>query len=115
MARLFGVVSFISGSTTGITDIIVESDNISESVETAMARDESGKVINHEAYSKSTTITANGLLDVSAPTITAGSVISLADGDYLVTSAERVESNTDYVRYNLTFEKHDDCTPTAYS
>lgn len=115
MARILGVVSFVSGTTTGIADIIVESDNISESVETAMARGEDGKVIEHQAYSKGTTVTANGLLNVATPTITAGSVITLADGDYLVTSAERAETNTDFVRYNLTFEKHDACTPTAYS
>lgn len=113
--RHLGVISFVSGTTTGIAGIIVESDNIAKSVETAMARDESGKVINHEAYSKTTTITANGLLNTDTPEVDAGSVIVVSGGTFLVTNAEQVESNTDFVRYNLTLEKHDDCIPTPYS
>lgn len=113
--RKLGVISFISGTTSGIADIIVESDNIAKTVETAIARNEKGKVINHEAYSKTTTISANGLLNTDAPTIDAGSVIVVTGGTFLVTSAEQVEQNTDFVRYNLTMEKHDDCIPTAYS
>ena len=36
-------------------------------------------------------------------------------GTFLVTNAEQVESNTGFVRYNLTMEKHDNCIPTPYS
>ena len=113
--RHLGVISFISGTSTGIAGIIVESDNIAKSVETAIARNESGKVINHEAYSKTTTVTANGLLNTDTPEIDAGSVIVVSGGTFLVTNAEQVENNTDFVRYNLTMEKHDSCIPTAYS
>lgn len=115
MARSFGVISIISGTTSAIADVIAESVTKSESVETATARDESGKVINHQAYSKTTTLTINGLLDAAAPTVTAGSVIAISGGTFLVTSAEQVESNTDYVRYNLTVTASDNCVPTAYA
>jgi hypothetical protein len=115
MARQFGVISIISGTTTAVADIIAESVNKSNSVETATARDESGKVIDMQAYSKTTTLTINGLLNVSTPTIDAGSVIVISGGTFLVTSAEQVESNTDYVRYNLTATQSDNCVPVAYT
>lgn len=115
MARSFGVISIVSGGTTAIADIIAESVNKSNSVETATARDESGKVIDMQAYSKTTTLTINGLLNVSTPTIDAGSVVVISGGTFLVTSAELVESNTDFVRYNLTVTASDNCVPVAYS
>lgn len=115
MARSFGVISIVSGGSTAIADIIAESVTVSESVETAQARDESGKVIDFQAYSKTKTLTINGLLNVTTPTIEAGSVIVISGGTFLVTSAEQVESNTDFVRYNLTVTSSDDCVPVAYS
>jgi hypothetical protein len=115
MARQFGVISIVSGSTTAVADIIAESVNKSNSVETATARDESGKVIDMQAYSKTTTLTINGLLNVSTPTVDAGSVIVISGGTFLVTSAEMVESNTDFVRYNLTVTQSDNCVPVAYT
>ena len=115
MARSFGVISIVSGGTSAIADIIAESVTVSETVETAQARDESGKVINHQAYSKTKTLTINGLLNVSEPTVTAGSVIVISGGTFLVTSAEQVESNTDFVKYNLTVTASDNCIPVAYS
>jgi hypothetical protein len=62
MARSFGVISIISGTTTAVADIVAESVNKAVSVETATARDESGKVTDMKAYSKTTTYTINGLL-----------------------------------------------------
>ena len=115
MARSFGVISIVSGGTTAIADIIAESVNKSNSVETATARDESGKVIDMQAYSKTTTLTINGLLNVSTPTIDAGSVVVISGGTFLVTSAELVESNSDFVRYNLTVTQSDNCVPVAYA
>ena len=115
MARSFGVISIVSGGTSAIADIIAESVTKSESVETAQARDESGKVIDHHAYSKTTQLTINGLLNVSEPTVEAGSVIVISGGTFLVTNAEQVESNTDYVKYNLTVTASDGCIPVAYS
>lgn len=114
-ARTFGVVSVVSGATPTIADIIAESVTSAESVETATARNEQGKVINHQAYSKTKTLTINGLLNVSAPTVTAGSVIVISGGTFLVTNAEKVESNTDFVKYNLTVTSMDNCIPVAYS
>jgi hypothetical protein len=115
MARSFGVISIVSGGTTAISDIVAESVNKAVSVETATARDESGKVTDMKAYSKTTTYTINGLLNVATPTIEAGSVIAISGGTFLVTNAELVESNTDFVRYNLTVTASDACTPTAYA
>lgn len=115
MARSFGVISIVTGTTTAIADIVAESVNTSESVETATARNEVGKVTDVIAYSRTKTLTINGLLNVSAPTVTAGSTITISGGTFLVTSAELVESNTDYVRYNLTVTSSDNCVPVAYS
>lgn len=115
MPRSFGVISIVSGGTTAIADIIAESVNKAQSVETATARDESGKVIDHQAYSRTTTLTINGLLNVSEPTVEAGSVIVIGGGTFLVTNAEQVESNTDFVKYNLTVTASDSCIPVAYS
>lgn len=115
MARSFGVISIVSGTTTAIADIVAESVNTAESVETATARNEVGKVTDVLAYSKTKTLTINGLLNVSAPTVTAGSTIVISGGTFLVTNAELVESNTDFVRYNLTVTSSDDCVPIAYS
>ena len=115
MARQFGVVSIIGGTSAVAVDIVAESCNKSISVETATARDENGKVIDFQAYSKSTTYTINGLLNVNAPTIEPGSVVVIGGGTFMVTSAELVESNTDFVRYNLTVTTYDAVVPVAYS
>lgn len=115
MARQFGVVSIVSGETPTIAGIIAESVTTSESVETAQARDESGKVIDFQAYSKTKTLTINALLDTATPSVTAGSNIVISGGTFLVTSAEQVESNTDFVRYNLTVTTSDDCVPVEYA
>ena len=115
MARQFGVISIVSGGTTAITGLIANSVTASESVETAQARDESGKVIDHQAYSKTKTITVRGLLDAASPSVTAGSVIVIGGGTFLVTSAEQTESNTAFVEYSITATESDDCVPVAYS
>ena len=115
MARSFGVITITGGTDAVAVDIVAESCNKAVAVETATARDESGKVIDFQAYSKSTTYTINGLLNVSAPTVEAGSVVVISGGTFLVTNAELVESNTDFVRYNLTVTAYDACVPVAYS
>jgi hypothetical protein len=115
MARQFGVISIVSGSTSAIADLIANSVTVSESVETAQARDESGKVIDHQAYSKTKTITVRGLLDAAAPAVTAGSVIVISGGTFLVTNAEQTESNTAFVEYSITATESDGCGPVAYT
>lgn len=117
--RQYGVVSYVHGTTTGIAGIIVENATDSETVETATARDETGKVINHQAYSRAITVNANGLLNDPDAVVHAGSVVTIGGGtdavSYLVTSAEKTESNTDFVRYAITMQNMDGCTPVAYS
>lgn len=111
MARQFGIISAPSGT---ITSMVVNGVTKSNTVETAQARDESGKVINHQAYSKTTTFTIRGLLDASAPSVDAGSVVVISGSTCLITSAELTESNTAFVEYSITATISDDCVPVAY-
>ena len=115
MARQFGVVSIVSGGTTALTGIIANNVTSGATVETATARDENGKVINNQAYSKTKTITVRGLLDASSPSVEAGNVIAISGGTYLITSSEKTESNTAFTEYSITAVSIDGSTPTAYS
>lgn len=112
MARQFGIITVPAGT---ITAMVANSVSSSTSVETATARNESGKVINNQAYSKTTTLTVRGLLDAASPTVVAGSTIVISGGTFLVTSAELSESNTAFVEYSLTAVSIDGCTPTPYA
>ena len=112
MARQFGIISAPSGT---ITSMVVNGVTKSNSVETAQARDESGKVTDFQAYSKTITLTIRGLLDASAPSVDAGSVIVISGSTCLVTSAEITESNTSFVEYSITATTSDGCVPVAYS
>ena len=111
MARQFGIISAPSGT---ITSMVVNGITKSDSVETAQARDESGKVIDYQAYSKTTTLTIRGLLDAAEPAVEAGSVVVISGGTFLVTSAELTESNTAFVEYSITATSSDGCIPVAY-
>ena len=114
MARKFGVVS-VTGGTAPFTSMVVQSFSKSTSVEKATAKNEYGKTIDVKAYSKTVSVSIQGLLDAASPDIEAGMTITISGTTFMVDSAEVAESNTDFVRYNITATSEDACVPTAYS
>ena len=112
--RHWGIIS-VTGGTAPFVSMVVQSFNKSITVEKATAKNEQGKTINVKAYSKATSISCQGLLNADAPDVEAGAVVVISGTTFLVDSAEVAESNTDFVRYNLTLSSEDGCVPEAYS
>ena len=112
--RHWGIVS-VKGGTAPFVSMVVQNFDKTISVEKATAKDETGKTINVKAYSKATNISCQGLLNADSPDVEAGAVVVLSGTTFLVDSSEVAESNTDFVRYNLTLSSEDGCVPEAYS
>ena len=112
--RHFGIVS-VKGGTAPFVSMVVQNFSKNITVEKATAKDEDGKTINVKAYSKATSISAQGLLNADEPDVEAGAVVVLSGTTFMVDSSEIAESNTDFVRYNLTLSSEDGCVPEAYS
>lgn len=107
MARQFGIITNTSGVTS---KLIANSVTKSSSVEKAEARNSVGQVIDQQAYSKSDSYNIRGLLDAEAPDVEAGDKITLGGVDYLVDSAEIVESNTAFVEWSISCSRADAAT-----
>ena len=111
--RQFGIITNTSG---GVASLIIPNGVQSQnSVETAEARDEHGKVINMAAYSKSRTVTFRGLLNDTEYSFDAGSTITVGSSTYLVESRDINEQNTAFVEVTITAKLSDDATITAYA
>jgi len=111
MAKQFAISTIYK---TGVTSYGVASEvSKKTSVETAVARNEDGKVTNEIAYSKKTSIDINGTLDGAAPS--AGDTLTIDSVTYLIKSVEVKESNTAYSTFTLTAEKDDAATQVGYS
>lgn len=115
MARQFGVITL--GGTAAISGIVANSVEFSENVEKAMARNETGKVTDTQAYSKGTTISVRGKLDTPRALldVTAGTTIVISGGTYMIDSVTVSETNTEFADVSLTASKNDSSTFTAYS
>lgn len=117
--RQFGVIYGATVSITGQTaaGIVVNSFEKSESVEKATARNEQGKVTDTKAYSKTTSISIRGKLDVSLATfpVTAGNTIVISGSTYMIDSVTATENNTDFADVAITASKQDSTTLTVYS
>ena len=111
MAVQFGIITAASG----VTGISLTDVTISHGADIADARDSSGKVTDLKAYSKNTTLTCNGYLTYGGSVIEAGTSVTVDGTTYIVESAEQVESNTEFVRYNLTMRTADSATISAIS
>ena len=61
--RQFGIVS-VKGGTAPFVSMILQNFNRSTAIEKATAKNENGITINVQAYSKSKTISAQGLLKI---------------------------------------------------
>lgn len=99
MGRQFGIITSVEGLTAGI---VVQSLSFAENVETVEARNTSGQCTDLASYSKSTTLSISGLVDTQQGTlITAGSKLTIGGKDYLVESVTKNESNTDFIRADI--------------
>lgn len=115
MSRQHGIIT----SVTGLSGVAVLNNlRYAESVEIAEARDESGAVTDRKAYSKTTTVTGDGLLDTStipATAVSAGATITIDSNTYLIENSEVTQTNTDYAKISFTATRKDACTASAYT
>ena len=102
--RKFGIVSDVSGLSTGI---IVNSITHNFNSDVAQARNEKGQLIDIAAYGENEEITVNGL--TTGTGVTNGSVITIGSKKYLVTSTSQTENNTEFVTQNVTARYSKNC------
>lgn len=85
--RQFGIVTSLSGLTAGIA---VNSLDFDDTVETAEARNEKGKITDLAAYSEKTTVSISGVVDTAkGELVKAGSSITLGGKTYLIESVKK--------------------------
>ncbi len=97
--RKFGIVTDVSGITAGI---MINSLDFNETVETAQARDELGRIVDIAAYSNAKTVSIQGLMDTAKGSVaTAGSIITLDGKQWLIDSVAKRESNTGFVELTI--------------
>lgn len=109
--RSYGIITTPSGT---ISSLVVTSFTRSGSVEIYQGRDVSGRVTVTDAYSRSETLSARGFLDASAPSVIVGSTIVISGSTYMVTDAEMLERNTEFVEYSFTCFAADSASCTVY-
>lgn len=114
--RKFGIVTDVSGITAGI---MINSLDFNETVETAQARDEQGRIVDIAAYSNSKTVSIQGLMDTAKGSVaTAGSIITLDGKQWLIDSVAKRESNTGFVELTISARTADNAqiyVPSASS
>lgn len=104
--RKFGIITDVSGVTGGI---MINSLDFSESVETAQARDELGRIVDIAAYSNSKTVSIQGFMDTSKGAVaTAGSIITLEGKNWLIDNVSKRESNTGFVELTISARTADE-------
>ena len=97
--RKFGIITDVSGITAGI---MINSLDFNETVETAQARDELGRIVDIAAYSNAKTVSIQGLMDTAkGSAATAGSIITLDGKQWLIDSVAKRESNTGFVELTI--------------
>ena len=97
--RSFGIVSDVSGITAGI---MINSLDFNETVQTAQARDEYGRITDIASYSNSKTVSIQGLMDSAKGSVaTAGSIITLDGKQWLIDSVAKRESNTGFCELTI--------------
>lgn len=104
--RKFGIITDVSGVTGGI---MINSLDFSESVETAQARDELGRIVDIAAYSNSKTVSIQGFMDTAKGAVaTAGSIITLEGKNWLIDNVSKRESNTGFVELTISARTADE-------
>lgn len=97
--RKFGIITDVSGITAGI---MINSLDFSETVQTAEARDELGRITDIASYSNSKTVSIQGLMDTAKGSVaTAGSIITLDGKQWLIDNVSKRESNTGFVELTI--------------
>lgn len=94
--RRFGIVNTLSGLSQGI---IVNNITSNINSQIAQARDEKGKLIDIAAYDEEREFTIDGLYTNEGLDI--GTVVTVDDKNYLITSRSRTESNTSFETASL--------------
>lgn len=115
MARQHGILTTVSGLSG---TMVVNNFTTSESVEVSEARDESGKVTDRKAYSKTTTYRGDGLLDtneVPASAVSAGATIVIEGKTCLIESCDVTETNNEYAKVSFTASSKDNETVVGIS
>ena len=81
---------------------MINSLDFNETVETAQARDELGRIVDIAAYSNAKTVSIQGLMDTAKGAVaTAGSIITLDGKQWLIDSVAKRESNTGFVELTI--------------
>ena len=92
---------------------VVQSCGVNTSQENAEARDEQGKVIELRSYSQSDELSIEALITSGKTPPKAGEKVTITAekgnlaGDYLCTSSNVTQSNTDYQKVSITLQKKD--------
>ena len=92
---------------------VVQSCGVNTSQENAEARDEQGKVIELRSYSQSDELSIEALITSGNTPPKAGEKVTISAekgnlaGDYLCTSSNVTQSNTDYQKVSITLQKKD--------
>ena len=92
---------------------VVQSCGVNTSQENAEARDEQGKVIELRSYSQSDELSIEALITSGKTPPKAGEKFTISAekgnlaGDYLCTSSNVTQSNTDYQKVSITLQKKD--------
>ena len=105
-ARTFGVTSELSGDLS--SGVIANSISFSNTLDTAEARDEKGTLLDIAGYSQRKSATIDGLWVGQGPTV--GTIVSIGGQDYLVTEANKTESNEAFQEASVTAQAGDDDT-----
>lgn len=101
-ARLFGITTTLSGLGDGI---IANSLTFNDTVETARAQDEKGMTLDIAAFTMAKEVTIDGLFTSAGAEV--GTKITLGDRDYLISTINKTESNTDFQRASITAQGAD--------
>lgn len=104
-ARKFGVTSDVAGLSQGL---IANSLSFSKDAESAEARNEKGEIIDIAAYSTAQTVDVQGVYVGNG--IEPGTVVTIGDKQYLVTSSSKNESNTAFQEGSLSCRRADKAT-----
>lgn len=92
---------------------VVQNCGVNTSQENAEARDEQGKVIELRSYSQSDELSIEALITSGKTPPKAGEKVTISAekgnlaGDYLCTSSNVTQSNTDYQKVSITLQKKD--------
>lgn len=111
--RKWGIITDVSNITGGI---LINSLSFDDSTQTATATDTLGRVCDIAAYSRSQSVTIQGLMDTAKGSLaTAGSKLTLDGKDWIIESVSRQQSNQDFVRLTVTAKTSDNAIITIIS